>query len=228
MGPDEYKKYFEGKKGIEIGGPSRIFRYELPIYERLKDLDGCNYSVKTVWGNPGDSGVYKYLDSKRGKLFIAEASNLIGVAGESYDFLVASHCLEHCANVLKTVGEWLRVIKVGGAMLLVLPERSRTFDHRRPVTAFEHLLDDARRDVSEQDLTHLDEILLLHDLARDPPAGTPDNFKARSLDNFSNRCLHHHVFDLELLTKIFQHFHVRVVGTAFIQPFHLVILGEKI
>ena len=39
-----------------------------------------------------------------------------------YDVLVASHVLEHVPDVLATLRHWLRVVRVGGVVLLFLPD----------------------------------------------------------------------------------------------------------
>lgn len=223
-----YLKLFNGKKGIEIGGPSAIFSREIPIYPVIKSLDGCNFSSKTLWeGNINEGENYNYFENKKGYQYICEASNLETIPNENYDFLIASHCLEHCANTLKTIKEWLRVIKKGGAILLILPDRRYTFDHNRPITTFEHLKDDLNKEINETDLTHLTEILKLHDLSMDLPAGTIEQFKNRSIENYNNRCLHHHVFDFKLLKNIFEHYNIKIIEMTFIKPYHQIILGIK-
>ena len=68
--------------------------------------------------------------------------------------------------------------------------------------------------MSEHDLTHLDEILQLHDLTRDHAAGGFENFKARSLDNFYNRGLHHHIFDAHLMAQLFGYFNIDLLHTS--------------
>lgn len=223
-----YKKYFKGKNGIEIGGLSRIFNNEIPIYNIVKNIDGCNFSSQTVWeGQLQEGNSYNFFESKKGYQYICEASNLEAIGDENYDFLIASHCLEHCANTLETVKEWLRIVKKGGALLLILPDKKYTFDHNRPITTFEHLTDDLNHEIDETDLTHLTEILELHDLIMDSPAGTKEQFKNRSLNNYQNRCLHHHVFDFDLLEKIYNHFDVEVINMTFVKPYHQIILGIK-
>lgn len=223
-----YLKYFTGKTGIEIGGPSVIFSREIPIYQVINSLDGCNFSNQTIWeGIISESDGYNYYNDKKGYQYICEASNLQAIPDENYDFLITSHCLEHCANTLKTLKEWLRVIKKGGAIMLILPDKKYTFDHNRPITTFDHLVEDFNNDIDEEDLTHLPEILELHDLNLDLPAGTKEEFKKRSLDNFKNRCLHHHVFDFKLLQTLCTHNNVKVTNMAFIKPYHQVILGVK-
>lgn len=90
----------------------------------------------------------------------------------SYDCVIASHCLEHIANPIKALREWRRVLRSNELLLLILPHRDHTFDWRRPATTIEHMKSDYEDDVSESDMTHLDEVLSLHDLSRDPGAGT--------------------------------------------------------
>jgi SAM-dependent methyltransferase len=224
----KYKHFFENKVGIEIGGLSQIFKSEIPIYPIVKNVDGCNFSSQTVWeGQVQEGNNYNFFDSKNGYQYICEASDLNRIPSEKYDFIISSHCLEHCANTLKTVNEWLRVIKKGGVILLVLPDKRYTFDRNRTLTKFSHLLDDYTNEVNENDLTHLSEILESHDLSLDEAAGSIDQFKKRSLDNYNNRCLHHHVFDFELLKQIFEYNNIKTVNTTFVKPYHQIILGIK-
>jgi SAM-dependent methyltransferase len=225
---DLYLEYFTQKKGIEIGGPSAVFSKEIPIYQVIDSLDGCNFSSQTIWeGTIVEGANYNFFENKKGYQYICEASNLSVIPSEKYDFIIASHCLEHCANTLKTVKEWLRVVKKGGAILFILPDNRYTFDYKRPITTFKHLLDDLESDVDETDLNHLSEILELHDLNRDLAAGTKEQFKKRSLENHENRCLHHHVFDFELLKSIYNHFDIKIMNTTFAKPYHQIILGIK-
>lgn len=225
---NKYKPYFKNKNGIEIGGLSQIFKNGIPIYSIVNGLDGCNFSTKTVWEGTIEEGrSYNFFKSKKGHQYVCEASNLISVPSGYYDFLVSSHCLEHCANTLKTIKEWLRVIKKGGAILLILPDKNNSFDHNRPTTKFEHLLEDYKRNIDEHDLTHLEEILSLHDLSMDIAAGSAEQFRERSLENYSNRCLHHHVFDLDLLKRILDYNNVEIKDTAYANPNHQIILGIK-
>ncbi|OBJ50239.1 bifunctional 2-polyprenyl-6-hydroxyphenol methylase/3-demethylubiquinol 3-O-methyltransferase UbiG [Mycobacterium sp. 1423905.2] len=198
-----YRAAIEGKSGIEIGGPSTLFKTVLPLYQAVNVLDGVNFATDTIWeGNISAGEAFRYYHTKSGRQFIADATDLSGIESERYDFLLSSNCLEHVANPLKALLEWKRVIKDSGVMILVLPNKDSNFDHRRPVTKFEHLMDDYRQNTQEDDLTHLDEILALHDLAMDPPAGDLEQFRSRSLKNFQNRTLHHHVFDRGLMEQM--------------------------
>lgn len=211
-GASEYLPYFQDKRGIEIGGPSVVFRVILPVYPVISGLDCVNFSDRTMWEGAICQGkTFNYYGNKTGNQFVAEATDLRVIKSDGYDFLLSSNCLEHVANPLKALKEWVRVVSPAGYLLLVLPNKKSNFDHKRQITSFEHLLDDYRNNTTEHDLTHLDEILELHDLSRDPPAGDYENFKRRSLDNFHNRGLHHHVFDLALIEQIFDYIGITLV-----------------
>jgi SAM-dependent methyltransferase len=228
---DQLAVRLRGQQGIEIGGPSEVFRDGglMPVYSLVGALDGCNFATETMWeGNIQAGQSYRFADGRLpGLQHIREASNLTGIADGRYDFLLSSHCLEHAANPLKALQEWVRIVKPGGTLVVIVPDRRQTFDRRRPVTAFAHLLEDHARNMGEDDLTHLDEILRLHDLELDPVAGGPAAFAARARANAQNRGLHHHVFDPALLEQALRWAGVRPLHLEAHFPFHIVALAEK-
>jgi ubiquinone/menaquinone biosynthesis C-methylase UbiE len=73
---------------------------------------------------------------------IVEATAMARFATASYDFVLASHVLEHIANPILALCEWKRLLKDRGVLVLLLPHKDKTFDHRRPVTTLEHLIAD--------------------------------------------------------------------------------------
>ena len=227
----QFHHLFEHKNGLEIGGPSGIFKSGdyLPLYELASKVDGCNFSTNTVWeGIIKEGNSYRYQDGKpNGHQFICEGNNLEAIQSGSYDFVLSSHSLEHFANPLKAVQEWLRILKPGGIMLLVLPDKRFTFDNKRPVTKFEHIKQDFENDMQETDLTHLEEILNLHDYSLSPEIKDREFYRQRSLKNFENRCLHHHVFDEALLREMFNYFKMEFLYTDFAPPYHLIMMGRK-
>lgn len=207
-----YEDLLKNKRGIEIGGPSIFFRYFISIYPLVKDLDGVNFSNQTMWEGSIEAGNnYNYYKNRAGFQFISEATDLGMISASSYEFVLSSNCLEHVANPLQAIEEWVRVIAPNGYLLLVLPNKASNFDHRRPTTSFEHIVEDYKTNITEHDLTHLDEILELHDLSMDPPAGDYESFRKRSLDNFSNRGLHHHVFDIAVIKEMFGYFRIDLI-----------------
>jgi SAM-dependent methyltransferase len=221
-----------GKEGLEIGGPSAIFRNRklIPVYQRIARLDGVNFSAKTVWeGQLREGRTYEYLAGREpGWQFILDATDLRSIPSARYDFVLSSHALEHVANPIRALKEWMRVMKRRGVLLLVLPERTATFDHRRAPTTLGHLIADYERGTTEADLTHLPEILALHDLSMDAAAGDLESFRRRSLDNFTNRCLHHHVFDLASTVALVNHVGLQVLEAETVWPCHIIVLARNV
>lgn len=222
-----YLRMFAGKTGLEIGGPSDYFVRRLPLYQAAHAVDQLNFSADTVWSRAESKSPHDAAPAlARGRSIICDGTNLRAVRDGQYDFLLSCHNLEHIANPLKALTEWVRVIRPGGSLLLIVPNKSGNFDHRRPDTGFDHLLDDFQSNVDEHDMTHLNEVLTLHDLARDSGAGDIDQFRVRSLRNFENRCLHHHVFNLPLVFEVMQHFDLSVQHHT-TTPAEFIVVGKK-
>lgn len=214
---NEYQRCLQNKRCLEIGGPSDILGAAgcFPIYSCLGSIDNCNYAERTIWS----SDAVRYS-----KNFIMEATAL-QIASGSYDCVIASHCLEHIANPIKALLEWKRVLQTEGLLLLILPHRDRTFDWRRPVTTIEHMKSDHEVHTAETDLTHLDEVLALHDLSRDPGACTPEQFRQRSLNNGEIRAIHHHTFVPETVIELLNEVGFSVVRQD-VEGFHIVTLAK--
>ena len=224
----EFCARIEGKFGLEIGGPSSVFRDRgaLPIYRCMGGLDNCVYSVETIWEGRRTEGLtFSYHRRKpNGFNFIREATNLQGIADSQYDFIISSHSLEHTANPVKALKEWMRVVNPSGTIIVLLPNYRHTFDHLRKPTSVEHIFEDYERGTDERDLTHLEEILESHDLSLDPAAGSKDQFRQRSQRNFENRCLHHHVFDERNSRQLLEAVGLTVEILELSRPHHIVIL----
>jgi SAM-dependent methyltransferase len=199
------------KKGIEIGGPSTILG-AIKIYENAKCVDNIIFSNSTVWSTHS-SNEYNYYKNKKGTVYINDAVNITCIVEPIYDFVFASHVLEHIANPIKAINEWLNIIATGGYLILVLPEKSVCFDHKRPYSSFSTILKQYENNVDENDLSMLPEILRLHDLSMDLPAGNFQQFQQRSLNNIENRCLHHFVYSPALLNEICEFVNCKFITT---------------
>ena len=221
-----------GGRGLEIGGPSQIFssRGELPIYPLIQRLDNCNFSHVTLWEGELEMGPTFRYDKRRspGQQHILDASNLATIPDDNYDFILSSHVLEHCANPLKVLQEWARVLTDTGFLLIILPHKEGTFDHRRPVTKLSHILEDYELDVGEDDETHFEGISSLHDLDRDPEAGELESFLARMRRNAFERGVHHHVFDTEAALALVDCADFQIHAVEPMLPFHIICLAQRL
>jgi len=217
----KYREHLRGRSALEIGGPSEIFALgPLPIYGALRSIDNCNYASHTLWRPDGFGPRY-------GQTFICEANSLKDISDGSYDCVLSSHSLEHIANPVKALYEWRRTLTDDGLLLLILPHKEHTFDWRRPVTTLEHMISDYENQTAEDDLTHVDEILKLHDLSKDLPAGTPEQFRARSLTNLAVRALHHHVFTLDSAIELLKYASFSPILSEVALPIHMIVLARR-
>ena len=51
-----------------------------------------------------------------------DAQYLEGIADDSFGFVYSSHCLEHMRDVPLALKNWIRVLKPGGALYVVVPD----------------------------------------------------------------------------------------------------------
>lgn len=220
----------EGRRGIEIGGPSAIFGRTgpLPLYPLFDGLDNCDFAGTTIWHGAAADGAAFVYDEERppGRRYIRDATSLDGIEDASYDVVMASHTLEHIANPLRALAEWRRILGTEGHLVLVLPHLQNTFDHRRPVTAIEHIEEDFARSTGEDDTTHVQEFIELCDLKRVPDPLSRRAFEQRTRESVVNRTLHHHVFDTDLVVRLLDRAGCQLLWVETALPFHIVAVAR--
>lgn len=88
-----------------------------------------------------------------------DVDRLKPISDESQDFVIASHVLEHVADPLGQLAEMHRVLRPGGTVLVLLPDRRATFDAGREATPLAHLVDHYEAQVTEVDDQHIIEFV---------------------------------------------------------------------
>jgi hypothetical protein len=156
-------------RGIELGPGHMAFPTVMP---------GATVRYLDAW-HPDDNGDrFPELRAQSEAAFVEpdivcdfNAEGLAPVADASQDFVVASHVLEHLANPLRMLDEMHRVVRPGGTVLILLPDRHVTFDKDRPPTPLAHLVDEYERGVTTVDDAHIEEFL--HHTANHQGEGPP-------------------------------------------------------
>ncbi|MEM3526637.1 MAG: methyltransferase domain-containing protein [Candidatus Jordarchaeaceae archaeon] len=222
------REFIEGRYGLEIGGPTPMFRYTglLPLYPLVSGIDNCIYSKETVWSQ------FKF-GSEDGSTFrniiISEASDLSSIRDKKYDFVISSHMIEHLSNPVKAVFEMKRVTRNEGAIIIIAPHKDITFDHNRRVTSLEHMILDLNNNVKEGSIDHLDldEIYRTYDFELDSGIRDVNEFRERTLRNMENRALHQHVFDTETILKIYDYVQIKIVFVHTSPIYSIMVIGQK-
>ena len=224
----EHLKKLKGRVGLEIGGPSWLWRSIIPAYRLSKRIDNFNRANKTIFGQEHveGKGQFRYFFLKTGDQYISD--NGFSIFPDScYDFVLMCEVLEHLANPIKLLVEIRRLIKPGGLLIVVVPNKQGTFDYARPYTPFSHLLDDFINDVSETDQTHFQEAKdLIHD-HREPSYTTRAELADLVEDNENTRFLHHHVFSDETIARVCSEAGFRVLGLSKSVFPEIIIIAEK-
>jgi SAM-dependent methyltransferase len=116
--------------GIEVGAGSRPF----PLPETAL----CRY------GDVRDrESLRNYFSTDRVAVdHMLDAQTYTGIPDNAFDFVISAHVIEHLEDPIGAIKNSLRVLKPGGILLLVVPDRRHTFDRLRPGTSLEHLLQD--------------------------------------------------------------------------------------
>jgi SAM-dependent methyltransferase len=116
------------------------------------------------------------------------------VPDASQDFVVASHILEHLAEPIGMLEEIHRVLRPGGHLLLLLPDRRRTFDRTRYGTGLDHLRREHESGVTTVDDDHIVDFivhadrLMRREEGTEPHPLTPELIEAHRLRSVHAHC----------------------------------------
>ena len=213
---------------LELGGPSGVFTDHglVPIYPSAASVDNLQFSPQTSWHDlDAQSETFHHGGQDLGRQYFADDPDLAFMGDDTYDAVISSHVIEHFANPIRALAAWRRVVRSSGFILIVAPHHQGTFDRHRPVTTLEHLIDDYERDTSEDDLTHLEETLLLHDVERDVPQDRRA-WEDERRRNVETRVIHHHVFTTTSLLALLQHAGITILEHETRYPHDIYVLGR--
>jgi SAM-dependent methyltransferase len=226
--PAPFTAPLRGARALELGGPSAPFRRDgvLPAYALCAEVDGLQYAEDTIWHGRQEAGRYAPEGRPLGAMHIGDAGELAGLPDGSYDVILHAHVLEHLANPLRALARWREVLRPGGHLVMVVPHKEGTFDHRRPVTPLAHLEADLVAGTGEDDLTHLEETLRLHDRGRDAGGDDPEAFERLRRDNAATRLLHHHVFTTPSLLALLDRAGVQLDAVEARLPHDIFVAGH--
>jgi SAM-dependent methyltransferase len=142
--------------GIEIGAHTDPIRGIKPIYvDRFAEFAGARCLVNVI----SDAAALPFEDS-------------------SLDYVASSHLLEHLPNPILALVEWYRVVKAGGIIYIVVPDRRFTFDCERGCTSVAHLIEDFENRTDARDSAHVEEYALHLDLSKFAPDVHPKDWQS--------------------------------------------------
>lgn len=183
------KRFLEGS-GIEIGALHR----PLTIGPRARVLKVDRISVKGLRKHYPELAGLKLAEPD----VIDDGETLARFEDGSQDFVIASHFLEHCQNPIAAIETFLRVLRPGGRLFLVIPDKRFTFDVDRATTEFAHVLDDYRKGPERSYEQHLREWIVHVEKA--PTAEVAERIRALKQRDYS---IHFHCWTQVELLEMF-------------------------
>jgi SAM-dependent methyltransferase len=120
-------RWLDGARGIEIGAAAHN---DFHVDALNVDVSG---SLDTVYKR------YERHECGRARpVDVVAPGDRLPFADDAFDFVLASHVIEHFPDPVAALAEWRRV--AARVIVLVVPHRDRTFDRDRPLTPVAELL----------------------------------------------------------------------------------------
>lgn len=129
------QKYLKGR-GAEIGA------FESPTLTPL--------GSKTLYIDRVPASHWKDHPEYRGLKLVEpdildDGAILSSVVDNGLDYLIAAHVLEHIEDPIAALKNWLRVVRPGGHLLVIVPDKRFTFDKNRELTPLSHFFEEHER-----------------------------------------------------------------------------------
>src|SRR5256714_3287135 len=126
----EIGRAFLAGHGIEVGAGDRPF--PIPATAHILYGDIRKHEQLEDYFRTPDLPPVKDVD----------AQTFAGIDNDSLDFVISAHVIEHLRDPITSIVNAIRVLKIGGIHVLVVPDMRYTFDRNRPETTVDHVLTD--------------------------------------------------------------------------------------
>jgi SAM-dependent methyltransferase len=134
--------------------------------------------------------------------FLADARAL-PIRDGALDYLCSSHVLEHLPDTIASLHEWHRVLRPGGLLYLVVPDKRYTFDQPRATTPVDHFLHEFHEGTTEADTAaHIDEFVFQTkwSILSPNPAADPAPQQAAARESYLRELSHGRPIDIHYHT----------------------------
>ncbi len=129
-------------RGIEFGAGSRPLPVPLNVsVEYSEPYDTPNQLNRMHYSNNCVPVTYNEFFDRQD-----------GFSENLFDFVLTAHVIEHTTNPIRAICESYRTLKKGGKLILIVPDKRRTFDKFREVTSLAHLIADYENPSQDRDL----------------------------------------------------------------------------
>jgi len=124
--------------GIECGAGTSPF--PVPLNCDIKYIDRFSKSDLQKQLYPGQQ-IHNLIEPD----ILTDLNSLDGIEDSSLDFIIACHVIEHLKNPIGALESSYKKLCIGGSIVLVVPDKNKTFDKDRRLTSLEHLILDYQK-----------------------------------------------------------------------------------
>lgn len=179
--------------GLEVGAGSGPF--PIPLDCRVFYGDRLSYEA-LLQEYHSQEGIYDVVPPD----LIIELDSLQAFSDNSLDFIIACHVIEHTPNPLGAIVTAFSRLRPGGKLVLVVPDKERTFDCPRPLTPLHHVVEDFETPSEARDRGHFEEF---YRLAMPVP---DDQLQSTVADKVAEGyAIHYHVWNYQSFQELVQY-----------------------
>jgi len=151
----------------------------------------------------------------------------IPYANDSFSFVLSEHVMEHIANPISALKEWIRVLGPSGKIILFLPHKERTNDRYREVTTLSHLIQDYENNVAYNHDGHFEDWR-----SNVVDKGLmPEHYRHMAKEELLNTCsIHHHVWTAKEIIQLLEYLGLKIVfhdDNVFDRRDSFVVIAQK-
>lgn len=201
-------KRYLGGKGIEIGAAHQPLKVTPTTHVKYVDI-ASTPDLRILWPEIAKLDIVDVDIVDNGEM-------LKTFKKSSLDFIIANHFIEHCLDPIGTILNFYRVLKPHGVIYLAVPDKRRTFDKDRPLTTYNHLLEEHKGSKSFQEEHTLEYVKLAEKVKGKVKAQNRANVLIKS-----DYRIHFHVWTqaefIELIQSMAKDFSVLIEIEAMVQ-----------
>jgi SAM-dependent methyltransferase len=150
---------------------------------------------------------------------VADATDIPLPNGE-LDYVFSSHVLEHMPDTIRALNEWMRLLRPGGVLFLLLPHADRIFDRHRPKTTLQHHIEDFQARREGPDHSHDEEARAGWERLEDFDAIAAAHLRVfgTGMWDFDHRiahdAMHYHVWTQDEIVRLLQYLGLKIAAVA--------------
>ncbi len=122
--------YLDKLNGIEIGASS----------QNSFGLDRNGGAYATIDFDAHQGAEWQDPEFDPINVNIVSSGDDLPFKNDRLDYVLSSHVIEHFFDPIKALKEWIRVLKTGGYIFIIVPHKERTFDGNRKLTSLDELI----------------------------------------------------------------------------------------